>query len=153
VKRSAEQYPSTSRRSSGSRFWTDETRLTYRANGEKGSNMKELNMKTAIKRYNDIMNSICREHNTIGERLSDGTENWNLRDMVSEMQYTFDLWNEPGSVAYDDAHDEFQPVRNGRREWYYNWQLEKARMKRFIEAYEPFIGDMECAISHCSRFD
>ena len=115
--------------------------------------MKNVNMKSAIKRYNDIMNSICREHNTIGERLSEGTEKWNLRDMVSEMQYTLDLWNEPGSVAWDDAHDDCQPIRNGRKAWLYNWQKEKARMERFITAFEPFIDDLECAESHSSIYD
>ena len=45
--------------------------------------IKELNMKRAIKRYNDIMNVIGYEHNTIGTRYSEGTENWNKRDMLA----------------------------------------------------------------------
>lgn len=115
--------------------------------------MNELNIKTAIKRYNDIMISIAREHNTIGTRLSEDTENWNLRDMVSEMQYTLDLWNDETSLAWQDAHDEFQPVYNGRKEWLYNWQKEKSKMKRFIDAYKPFILGIECAIGHSSIYD
>ena len=115
--------------------------------------MKALNVKSAIKRYNDIMLSIAREHNCIGNAYAERTEKWNLRDMVSEMQYTLDLWNDDTSLAWEDAHDPDQPIRNGRPAWLYNWQKEKARMKRFIEAYAPFCGDMECHTGHCSIYD
>jgi len=115
--------------------------------------MKELNMKTAIRCYNNIMFDIAREHNTIGTSFSENTSNWNLRDMVSEMQYTLDIWNDPDCMAWQDAHDESQPIWNGRKEWLYNWQKERARMKRFIDTYKPFIDDLECAVGHCSKYD
>ena len=115
--------------------------------------MKKVNMETAIKRYNGIMETLGREHVTIGTRLSEGTENWNLRDMVSEMQYQLDFWNEPGTVPYDDAHDDSQPLCNGRKLWYANWVKEKKQMERFIDNYSRFIDDMECTTGHCSCYD
>lgn len=115
--------------------------------------MKQVNMKSAVTWYNDIMECIAREHNTIGTSFSENTSDWNLRDMVSEMQYTLDMWNDPDSLAWQDAHDESQPIWNGRPEWLYNWQKEKARMSRFIKAYAPFVSDMECAVGHCSIYD
>lgn len=116
----------------------------------KENNMRKPNMKTATKRYNNIMFDIAREHNTIGTSFSENTEKWNLRDMVSEMQYTLDLWNDETSLAWEDAHDGSQPAW---KPWYREWQNEKARMKRFIDAYSPHIDDMVCAIGHCSCYD
>lgn len=119
--------------------------------------MKNLNMTTAIKRYNDLMFDLCREHNTIGTALSENTERWNLRDMVSEVQYTLDLWNDDTSLAWEDAHDSSQPVYQKGKSvchvWYDNWISEKNRMSRFINAYSPFVKDMECHIGHCSKWD
>ena len=109
---------------------------------------KELN--AATKRYNEIMYSVCHEPVTIGTIYSEGTEGWNLRDMVSEMQYTLDIWNDEGSIAWMDAHDEFQPKG---RPWYHNWYNEKARMKRFIDRYKDEALKLECVDGHCSKFD
>ena len=106
--------------------------------------------KKAIKWYNDIMWDICREHLTIGTRLSEGTEHWNLRDMVSEMQYTLDIYDDPGTIYWEDAHDPYQPED---RSWYRQWYNEKARMKRFIDRYKNEALQMECTEGHCSRYD
>ena len=105
---------------------------------------------TALKQYNNIMNDICHEHLTIGTRLSEGTENWNLRDMVSEMQYQLEIWDDPDCIYWQDAHDESQP---SDRSWYKNWCSEKARMKRFIERWKDEAMKMECTEGHCSNFD
>ena len=107
-------------------------------------------MISAVRQYNNIMFAICHEHLTIGTDYSEGTENWNLRDMVSEMQYTLDLWNDPGSTAYDDAHDNTQPPN---KPWYKNWLNEKARMKRFIAKYKDEALTMNCTESHYSKYD
>lgn len=104
----------------------------------------------AVKTYNGIMNAICHEHVTIGTSYSEGTENWNLRDLVSEMQYVLDLWNEPGSLPWEDAHDDSQP---SHKPWLKNWNNERARMMRFIQRYAPECDDMECSERHCSCFD
>lgn len=106
----------------------------------------------AIKTYNRLMNDICREHLTIGTRLSEGTENWNLRDMVSEMAYTLEVYDNPGCIYWEDAHDSSQPGGPGG-EWYQHWYNEKARMRRFIEKYRDEALKLECAEAHCSIFD
>lgn len=112
--------------------------------------MKQLNMETAVKRYNNIMYSVCREYLTIGTSFSEHTGGWNLRDMVSEMQYTLDIYDDPDCIYWQDAHDESQ---HWSKPWYKEWVSEKGKMKRFIEAYEPFITDMICTQGHCSKYD
>ena len=107
--------------------------------------MKNLNIENATKRYNRIMNSICREHLTIGQRLSEDTEGWNLRDMVSECQYQLDTYYEYGHCNED--------MRHGDEDERKAWRSETGRLSRFIKAYEPFIGDMICESGHCSKYD
>lgn len=108
--------------------------------------MKTLNLEKAIKRYNDIMMGIGYEHNTISTHFSENTENWNLRDLVSEAQYTLDCYYEDGhsnaELRYSD--DEYERKL---------WRSETGKLKRFIDAYEPFIKELKCHTGHCSRFD
>lgn len=108
--------------------------------------MKRLNMETAIRRYNNIMEVIGYEHNTIGTWFSEGTDNWNLRDMVAEADYTLSTYYEDGhcngGMRYSDEPDERKM-----------WKSETGRLQRFIKAYEPFIKDMRCAEGHCSKYD
>lgn len=111
--------------------------------------MNEIN-KDALKTYNHLMADLGYEHNTIGTNLSEDTEDWNLRDMVSEAQYTLDMFNDPNSIHYADAHDQFQPAG---KPWYKQWINEKARLKRFIEKYEDEAMEMECSTGHCSCYD
>ena len=105
---------------------------------------------SAVKQYNDLMMDICREYHTIGTKYSEGTENWNLRDMVSEVQYTLDIWNDPDCTYYQDAHDNSQPES---KDWYKQWMNDKARMKRFINKYAKEAMTMECTVDHCSDYD
>lgn len=104
----------------------------------------------AIKQFNEIMYSICHEHSTIGTHYSENTEKWNLRDMVSEVQYVLDIWNDEGSIAWQDAHDDTQPAH---KPWYKEWLNEKAQMKRFINKYKDEALTMECSEGHCSKYD
>lgn len=136
----------------------------------KTSQKKELDMKKAIKRYNDLMDSLCMEYNTIGTRLSEDTDNWNLRDMVSECQYVLDCCYEEGNSKSDGRYPEYwaftaedildknrydRVVRhnNEEKEEYKRWLSRTRRLKNFINAYEPYIKDMKCATGHCSKFD
>ena len=107
--------------------------------------MKKLNMKAAIKRYNDIMYTCCYEHSTIGTIYSENTENWNLRDMVAEADYLLSCYYEEGHCRCDNRHLS--------KEDYKIWVSETGMLKRFIKAYEPFIEDMICEEGHYSRFD
>lgn len=105
--------------------------------------------KKIIKRWNGLMYDLCREHLTIGTKFSEHTENWNLRDMVSEAQYTLDVYNSEDSIYWEDAHDSAQPGR----EWYMEWYKEKKKLERFINRYKEEALTMECTESHCSKYD
>ena len=108
--------------------------------------MKHLNMFSAIRRYNDLMERLGYEHSTIGTKYSEDTEAWNLRDMVAEADYTLSCYYEEGHCNEEMRHSFYEEERK-------MWRSEVGRLKRFIEAYEPFIGDLVCAQGHCSRFD
>lgn len=100
------------------------------------------NFKKAVKKYNEIMEILCLEHNTIGDVLSEGTENWNLRDMVAECDYTLSTYYEAGHVNYDMKREDRK-----------TWVSETGRLKRFIAHWEPYIKDIKCAERHCSKYD
>ena len=132
--------------------------------------MKELNMKKVIERYNGIMYSLCYEHNTIGTSLSEDTENWNLRDMVSECQYCLDCCYEDGHANNEGQYPEYwdftgQDLLNKSRyervvrhnkyeeEAHRAWVSRTRRLRNFIKAYSPYIKDMKCYMGHCSFYD
>lgn len=108
--------------------------------------MKKVNMENALKKYNDIMNSIAREHLTIGEWLSEDTGEWNLRDMVAECDYQLSTYYEYGHCNEEMRHSEDEDERKA-------WRSEVGRLSRFIKRYEPFISDLVCAEGHCSKYD
>ena len=109
-------------------------------------NMKNLNMKTATKRYNVIMESICYEHNTIDTPFSENTDGWNLRDMVAECDYTL-------STYYEDGHCNAEMKTSVDIEERKMWKSETEKLKRFIETYRPFINELKCVSRHCSKYD
>ncbi|MBD5534537.1 MAG: hypothetical protein HDQ99_02535 [Lachnospiraceae bacterium] len=108
--------------------------------------MKTLNIKTAIKRYNDIMEKLGYEHNTINTRFSENTEGWNIRDMVAECDYTLSCYYESGHCNNDMRYSSEPEERKA-------WRSETGILKRFIEAYKPFIKGFECVSGHCSQYD
>ena len=59
---------------------------------------------TAVKRYNSIMEHIGYEHLTIGTSYSEETDDWNLRDMVAEMDYVYSTYFENGHCNGDMRH-------------------------------------------------
>jgi len=100
--------------------------------------MKKVNMEKAIERYNSLMEMSGCEHATIGTRFSEGTEDWNLRDMVAECDYALSTYHE------------YHPVNTDEMKW---WRSETGKLQRFIKAYEPFIGGLKCVSGHCSKYD
>lgn len=106
----------------------------------------KLHMDTAIKKYNYIMNLIGWEHDTIGTDESEGTENWNLRDMVAEMSYALSTYYEEGHANAEMRHSEYEDERR-------YWINETGMIKRFIKRYEPYIQNMVCTAIHCSDYD
>ena len=107
--------------------------------------MKKINMVTAIKRYNKIMEIIGYEHNTIGTNLSEDTENWTIRDMVAECDYCL-------SCYYEDGHCNGD-LRYGDTEERKMWRRETGYLQRFIHTYESFALESECVTGHCSKYD
>jgi len=107
--------------------------------------MKELKITQITEKYNEIMIELGYEHNTIGTRLSESTDGWNLRDMVAEMDYTL-------STYYEDGHAN-EAMRHGEPEEKKMWKNQTAKMKRFINHYEKYIEDMICETNHCSEYD
>ena len=93
--------------------------------------MKNLNMETAIKRYNRIMEACMREEKTIGELLSRDTENYGLADMLREAQNVYDTYFEWGHCNHDMKNED----ETCRKAWY----RETGMLKRFIDTYKKFV--------------
>lgn len=113
--------------------------------------MKNLNIETARKRYNNIMYDLGLDHLTIwekGSKTEEGSEakEWNLRDMVAEVDYQLGLYYEDGTLASEMRYSDYESERKA-------WRYESGKLQRFIKAYEPFIKDMKCAEAHCSKYD
>lgn len=108
--------------------------------------MKNLNIESAIKRYNNIMETIGYDHNTIGTKFSESTEGWSIRDMVAECDYVL-------SCYYEDGHCNAEMRCSEDAEERKMWKSETGKLKRFIEAYKPFIDDVKCISRQCSQFD
>lgn len=107
--------------------------------------MKTLNMEKAITRYNRIMMNLCWEHKTINTNYSEDTEGWNIRDLVAEADFLLSCYYEEGNVRCDDRLDS--------KEAYDLWISETGKLKRFINAYLPFINGIKCVRGHCSKYD
>ena len=102
----------------------------------------KFDFKKAVARYNKIMYDTCREHFTIGEPLSEHTDKWNIRDMVSQCQNEADFEQE--KIDYNSCWDADEK---------YQCRLERDRFLRFVKAYEPFIENVVCVAYHGSKFD
>lgn len=107
--------------------------------------MKNYNFEKAVKRYNDIMYDICREHLTIGTRFSEDTDGWNIRDLVAECDYQLSCYYEGGHSNAD--------MRYGDADERKAWRRETGRLERFIKAYYPYIEDITVVCNHCSQYD
>lgn len=124
----------------------------------------------AKKRYNEMMNDFGLEYLTIGERLSENTDNWNVRDMVSECQYQLDVCYEddnansegrfPDYWEYDStailSEKRFRYItrhNENEKELHEEWLKKTRRLRSFIRKYKKHIEDIECTEGHCSMWD
>lgn len=103
---------------------------------------KDRNFERAKRKYNEIMETIGYEHSTIGTEWSEGTENWNLRDMVAEADYYLSTYHESGHGNNDLKYEDRK-----------RWISETGKLKRFIAHWEPYIKDMKGETRHCSKYD
>lgn len=110
-------------------------------------------MEKIIKRFNNLMYSLGREYVTIGTSDTStniNNKNWNLRDLVSEVQYWLDFWQDDNCIYREEAYDTSYPDHKEKYNQYIN---DIARMKRFIARYEKEAFTMECTQEHCSKYD
>lgn len=104
----------------------------------------------AVKRYNQIMFDACEEYNTIGTSYTEeaggyNRSQWNLRDLVSEVQYLYDKYHDEGCCYIEQARDDA----------YYRkeWKSLTGKMRRFIDTFKAEALTMECTNCHCSKWD
>ena len=101
----------------------------------------EKQMKSAVKKYNDIMEILGYEYATIGT-----TEAWDLRGMVDACDYVL-------STYYEDGHCNCEMKFSDNEDERKMWVSEVGRLKRFINHWWPYVRGMKCAEGHCSRYD
>ena len=73
-------------------------------------------------KYNNLMNSLCLEHLTIGTMYSQGTEGWGKEEMIKEVKYQLSLYYQWGTSAGDMREDD--PA---------TWRKEVNKLKRFLQ--------------------
>ncbi len=108
--------------------------------------------------YNRIMNFCGLEFLTIGESLSEDTEGWTIRDMVSECQYQLDCCYEEGNANADGRSisqyksmygcDDFDAI-----DAHAGWLAKTTSLRNFIRKYRKEALKEKCHIGHCSKFD
>jgi hypothetical protein len=115
---------------------------------ERGTEMttSEKQMKSAVKKYNEIMEILGYDYSTIGTSLSEDTEAWNLRDMVAECDYILLAYYENGYFHCEMRLSDDESKRKARVSYV-------GRLKRFINHWLPYIKDMKCAVEHFSQYD
>lgn len=79
------------------------------------------------------------------ETVEDNEEkrkNWNLRDLIAEMDYCLFRFYEEGNANFES-----------RRDNYKEWLSAVKKMKRFIQRWLPKCKDMKPYEEHCSHYD
>ena len=112
----------------------------------------------AKKQYNEIMNNIGCEYLTIGTSFSEDTDDWTLRDMVSEAQYQLDVCYEEGNANADGRYvGEYMGTYGASREEaedaHAGWLNKTRALRAFIRKYQAAAIKEKCAHGHCSKFD
>ena len=105
-------------------------------------------MKKGLKAYNKLMYRLSLEYNTIGTSFTEDPErrnNWNLRDMVSEVQYQLDIYTDENCIYWQDAQDD--------EEYKKIYKKDISEMRKFIRTYKNEALTMQCTNGHCSKYD
>lgn len=126
-----------SRNRFGGHAWDDLPHL--KMTGQKGYNMTTFEQ--AKKRYNKMMNDFCLEYLTIGERLSEGTENWGISDMVKECKYQLGVCFEDGNGNSEGRYTQeliewYGWSPESAQEAHKEWLSKTMRLRNFIKKYE-----------------
>lgn len=98
-----------------------------------------LHFKYTLTKYNEMMIDLNHESGVIG---SGENENWNLRDMVSEVEYLRSLY-------YTKDHE-----RNKLKvEDPFLFNKQTNRLRYFIRTYKDHIADLVVTTKHNSKYD
>ena len=115
-----------------------------------------MNVKqSVISRYNDLI----EETYGIEERFVTNERNnkWNIRDMISELQYILDCYNDPSCLKYVEAHEKIWNPKTNRieknKEAYTTWSSGKRKLEGFIKKHENEAMNWDCYTNHGSKYD
>lgn len=98
--------------------------------------MKKSDFEKAIKKYDELIAVYYYE-------ISDEErKNWNLRDLVADMDYCLSRYYEEGNANYEARKDDYN-----------KWLSSTRRMKRFIQKWLPKCSNMKPYEKHCSYYD
>lgn len=97
-------------------------------------------MDQLIKSYNQLMIDLGYHDKTIS--LENNTANWNIRDIVSEVEYI-------RSTFYDKEHDNAKLRDQDLR----RFNNVTASLRYYIRKYKPFIEDVKATTNHNSKYD
>lgn len=98
-----------------------------------------LYFKYTLTKYNEMMIELNHESGVIGPGKN---ENWNLRDMVSEVEYL-------RSTYYDNNHVNSKLRTENLKEF----NRRTARLRYFIRAYRDHVNDLVVTQKHNSKYD
>ena len=97
-----------------------------------------INVNEVTKEYNELMLLLGRGHNTIGTDMSDGTEGWTLADMVYEVEYTLDIYEDDDCIykpRYQLTLEDILEHSTKFQDWFEYTEL-ISFMKQFIKKYK-----------------
>lgn len=121
--------------------------------------MKESTLQQAKVEYNKLMKSLGLDYNTVDTDYCEGTDGWNLKDMICEAKYQLELFFETGTVQYDDLHSikKYKHITFNQISTYSklfvvseNAKKDVKNLRAFINKYKKFVKDMQCVTEHCS---
>ena len=93
----------------------------------------------AKNRFNKLMRELALDYLQIDE-CGEGTQNWNLRDMIAECDYQLSTYYEGGHINEEMREDDPK-----------GWRSEVCKLMRFIKAYAPMAENIIETERHSSR--
>lgn len=102
---------------------------------------RKTDFEKAIKKYDELITLFYSGDETV-EDNAEKRENWNLRDLIAEMDYCLSRYYEEGNACFED-----------RKYDYKEWFSAIKRMKRFIQRWLPKCNHMRPYEKHCSYYD
>ena len=95
----------------------------------------------ALPKFDELICAYYSEDDTV-EDNEEKRKNWNLRDLIAEMDYCLFRYYEEENACFED-----------RKYDYKEWLSATQRMKRFIQRWLPKCEGMKPYEGHCSHYD